>query len=196
MKYKRTDSVIENFRQLEKDNPNQSLEFGVKNFLRIFTRHDGFMFQTLEEEFGTEKAVELYAKVWGKRARPEFEDLKKYMGIKGDPDMPQLAEMIKFYFDFFGNPAEVAEVSDDYAEVKVVDCPYTTEIREDDFTEEESKHFNDAVQWKCNRTIFENFLKWSNLEDKWLFGFPSQVCRGGEFCRFTFTKKLPKKAKA
>ena len=191
MKYERTNSVLENFRQLQKENPSQTMEFGLKNFLRIFTRHDGFMFETLDEEFGTKKAVELYSKIWGKRARPEFEDLKKYLEVKGDPDMPTLAKMIKYYFDFFGNPAEVVEMSDDYVEVAVVDCPYTTEIRFNDFTEDESKHFNDSVQWDCNRTIFESFLKWSNLDDEWLFGFPSQVCRGGQACRFTFTKKQP-----
>ncbi|MEW6273680.1 MAG: hypothetical protein AB1556_00980 [Bacillota bacterium] len=189
--YQRTNSVVENYKQLRKDNQYQTPEYGLKTLLTTFTLHDVLLFEMLEEEFGTPKAVELYARLWSKRALYEFKDLKAHFGLKEeDPvDMPTLLKMIKKYFDDFGNPFIIAKQTDDYIEGHAVDCPYTTEVVWNTFPKEKADHFNDSVQIACNHAIFETFLKLAGLDKEWLFGFPAQLCRGAKHCTFTFTKK-------
>ncbi len=54
----RFDDVVENYRALQKTKPEFTFEYGLKSMLTIFTLHDFSMFHVLEEEFGTEKAVQ------------------------------------------------------------------------------------------------------------------------------------------
>lgn len=193
--YKRTNSVVENYQQLHKDNPWQTPEYGLKTMLNVFTLHDTLLFEMLEEEFGKTKAVELYAKLWSKRAVIEFEDLKKFFGIKSEDKvgMHQFIKMIKKYFDDFGNPFVIEKDTEDYVEGHALDCPYTTEIVWNTYSDQRADHFNNSVQIACNVAIFEKFLELAGLDQEWLFGFPSQLCRGGKFCTFTFTRKQPKR---
>jgi hypothetical protein len=194
-KFKRCNSIVENFKDLQKVFPDYTAEYGMKGMLTTFTLHDVLLYELLEESFGQTKAVELYAELWSRRADFEFEALKKDMGLKPEDkvDMPMLMKMIEKYFNDFGNSFEIVKASDDYYEGHAIDCPYTTEVVWNTFDDERADHFNDAVQIACNTAIFEKFLKLAGLFDEWLFGFPAQICRGADHCSFTFTKKVPKR---
>jgi phage FluMu gp28-like protein len=176
----RFDNVVENYRALQKTKPEFTFEYGLKSMLTIFTLHDFSMFHVLEEEFGTEKAVNLYAKIWERRTDLEPEDTMT---------MDKFAELMEIYFDTFGNPLYLAEKSEERYTFRVTDCPYTTEVLWKMFSPEENLAYNDKIQVSCNTAIFDRFLKLTGLEKDWTFGFPSQLCRSGQYCEFTFVRK-------
>ena len=62
----RYENVVKNYKEMAKTKPYLTLEYGLEALLNIFTLHDFSMFHVLEEEYGTDKAVELYARVWKK----------------------------------------------------------------------------------------------------------------------------------
>jgi len=187
----RFDNVVENYRALQKTKPEFTFEYGLKSMLTIFTLHDFSMFHVLEEEFGTEKAVNLYAKIWKRRTDLELPGLRAAVGLKPeDPmTMDKFAELMEIYFDTFGNPIYLAEKSDDRYTFRVTDCPYTTEVLWNMFSPAENLAYNDKIQVSCNTAIFDRFLELTGLEKEWTFGFPSQLCRSGQYCEFTFVRK-------
>ena len=188
----KTESVVENFKQLQKKDPRYTLEFGLKGLLNVFTLHDFLGFELNEEKFGTDTAVDMYAELWRRRSIIEFAQLKQEVGLKPeeDPDMPTFMEMVQIYFNTFGNPFEIVKNGPDIYEGKVYDCPYTTEIVFPTFDRKRADHFNEAVQVSCNTAIFEEFLRQAKLDDKWLFAFPNQLCRYGGSCGFIFRKRI------
>ena len=187
----RFESVIENYKALQETKPEFTFEYGLKAMLTIFTLHDFAMFHELEEEFGTEKAVSLYAKIWKRRTDLELPGLKDSVGLKADDPvtMDKLAEILEGYFDTFGNPAYWVEKSDERMTMRVTDCPYTTEILWPMFSHDANLAYNDKIQVSCNTAIFDRFLELTGLDKEWTFGFPSQLCRSGGYCEFTFVRK-------
>ena len=187
----RCQDVVENYRELQKTKPRYTFEYGLESMLNIFTLHDFAMFHVLEEEYGTEKAVNLYAKVWERRSHLEWTGLLKEIGLKpGDPvTMDDFIKIMEVYFETFGNPIYLNEKSDDRVTFRVTDCPYTTQILWNMYSPDENLAYNDKIQVNCNTAIFEAFLKISGLEKDWNFGFPSQLCRTGQYCEFTFIRK-------
>lgn len=183
--------VVENYKALQKTNPRFTFEFGLKTMLNTFTLHDFAMFHVLEEEFGTEKAVNLYAKIWKRRTDLELPGLREDVGLGPDDPMTmdKFAEIMEIYFGSFGNPIYLAEKSDDRYTFRVTDCPYTTEILWEMFTPEENLAYNDKIQVSCNTAIFDRFLELTGMDKEWTFGFPSQLCRSGQYCEFTFVRK-------
>jgi len=187
----RFDNVIENYKEMAKTKPYLTMEFGLEAMLTIFTLHDFSMFHELEDEFGTDKAVELYARIWKRRTYLEWPGLLEFIGKKkGDPiDMDDLIKIMEVYFETFGNPIFLARRTDDEVTFKVTDCPYTTQILWPMFTPEENLAYNDKIQIDCNYAIFETFLELAGMEDQWIFGFPSQLCRTNDACEFTYRRK-------
>ncbi len=183
--------VVENYKALQKTKPMFTFEYGLRAMLNTFTLHDFAMFHVLEEEYGTEKAVNLYAKIWRKRTDLELPGLKKMVGLGPDDPMTmdKFAEIMEIYFDTFGNPIYLAEKSDNRYTFRVTDCPYTTEILWEMFPAEENLAYNDKIQVACNTAIFDRFLELTGLDKEWTFGFPSQLCRSGQYCEFTFVRK-------
>jgi len=187
----RFDDVAQNYKALQKTKPEFTLEYGVQAILTIFTLHDFAMFHVLEEEYGTEKAVNLYARVWERRTDLEWPGLKEAVGLKPDDPvtMDDFAQIMEIYFDTFGNPIYLTEKSEERYTFRVTDCPYTTQILWKMYSPEENLAYNDKIQVACNTAIFERFLKLSGLEKDWTFGFPSQLCRSGQYCEFTYVRK-------
>jgi len=187
----RFENVVENYKALQKTKPEFTFEYGLKALLTVFTLHDFSLFHVLEEASGTEKAVNLYAKIWERRTDLELPGLKEAVGLKPDDPvtMDKFAEIMEIYFDTFGNPAYWVEKSDERMTMRVTDCPYTTEILWKMYSPEVNLAYNDKIQVSCNTAIFERFLELSGLVKEWNFGFPSQLCRTGQYCEFTFVRK-------
>ena len=187
----RCQDVIKNYKELQKTKPRYTFEYGTEALLTIFTLHDFSMFHVLEEEFGTEKAVNLYAKIWKKRTYVEWPGLLKEVGLKeGDPvTMENFIKIMEIYFETFGNPIYLAENSDERVTFRVTDCPYTTQILWNMYSPEENLAYNDKIQVQCNTAIFDTMLEITELDKEWTFGFPSQLCRSGQYCEFTFVRK-------
>jgi hypothetical protein len=187
----RCQDVVKNYKEMQKTNPKYSFEFGTEALLNVFTLHDFAMFHVLEEEYGTEKAVNLYAKVWKKRTYLEWEGLLKEVGLKeGDTvTMDDFIKIMEVYFQTFGNPIYLSEKSDERVTFRVTDCPYTTQILWNMFSADENLAYNDKIQVQCNTAIFDTMLEIAKMDSDWTFGFPSQLCRSGQYCEFTFVKK-------
>ncbi len=187
----RFDNVIENYKEMAKTKPYLTFEYGLEALLTIFTLHDFAMFHELEEEFGTDKAVELYARIWKRRTYLEWPGLLEQIGKKeGDEvTMEDLIKIMEVYFETFGNPIFLTEKTDDTVTFRVTDCPYTTQILWSMFPAEDNLAYNDKIQIECNYAIFETFLELAKLEDQWIFGFPSQLCRTNDYCEFTYRRK-------
>jgi hypothetical protein len=187
----RRHDVIENYKELQKTKPMFTFEYGLRAMLNTFTLHDFALFHVLEEEYGTEKAVNLYAKIWKRRTDLELPGLKQLVGLGPDDPvtMDKFAEIMEIYFDSFGNPIYLAEKSEDRYTFRVTDCPYTTEILWEMFPPEANLAYNDKIQVACNTAIFDRFLELTGMDKEWTFGFPSQLCRSGQYCEFTFVRK-------
>lgn len=187
----RCQDVVKNYKELQKSDPRYTFEYGTEAILNIFTLHDFAMFHVLEEEYGSEKAVNLYAKVWKKRTYLEWPGLLKEVGLKEDDPvtMDDFIKIMKIYFETFGNPTYLSEKSDERVTFRVTDCPYTTQILWNMFPAEDNLAYNDKIQVQCNTAIFDTMLKITKLDKDWTFGFPSQLCRSGQYCEFTYVRK-------
>ncbi len=195
MKYKRTGSIVENYKQVAKDDPRYTLEYGLEGMLQTWTLQDVLQYEMNEEKFGKDTAVDMYSELWRRRTYYEFYDLKEQIGVPKDQQltMEEVMKMIVIYFNAFGNPFEIVKNGPDLYEGHVADCPYTTQIVWKLFDRERADHFNEAVQVSCNTAIFEEFLRLANLDKEWLFSFGNQLCRYGGSCSFIFRKKIPEK---
>ena len=187
----RHENVIENYKEMAKTKPYLTFEYGLEALLTIFTLHDFAMFHELEDEFGTDKAVELYARIWKRRTYLEWPGLLEFVGKKeGDEiTMDDLVKIMEVYFETFGNPIFLTKRDEDEVTFKVTDCPYTTQILWPMFSPQENLAYNDKIQIECNYAIFNTFLELAKLDDKWIFGFPSQLCRTNDSCEFTYRRK-------
>ncbi len=193
----RYDNVVENYKEMAKTKPYLTMEYGLGALLTVFTLHDFAMFHVLEEEFDTDTAVELYARVWKKRTYLEWPGLLEVAGVKKNKKMTMddLIKVMHPYFETFGNPIFLTERTEDTVTFRVTDCPYTTQILWPMFPAEENLAYNDKIQVECNYAIFETFLELAELDDEWIFGFPSQLCRTNDYCEFTYRRKKFKKDK-
>jgi hypothetical protein len=187
----RKNDIVANYKEIQKTKPYLTFEYGVEALLNIFTLHDFAMFHVLEEEYGTEKAVNLYARIWERRTDLEFPGLKELVGLDRDAPvtMDALVPLMEIYFETFGNPIYLVEKTDDRVTWRVTDCPYTTQFLWNMFPAEQNLAYNDKIQVSCNTAIFDRFLKITGLEAEWNFGFPSQLCRTNSYCEFTFVRK-------
>lgn len=193
----RHNNIVKNYQEMHKTKPYLTLEYGLEGLLNVFTLHDFSMFHVLEEEFGTEEAVSLYAKIWKKRTYYEWPGLLRQAGIKAGKkklSMDELIKIMQIYFETFGNPIFLTEKTEDTVTFKVTDCPYTTQILWPMLPAEENLKYNDKIQIQCNYAIFNTFLELAGLENDWIFGFPSQLCRTNDCCEFTFRRKKFKEA--
>jgi hypothetical protein len=53
----RCQDVVKNYKEMQKTDSRYSFEYGTEALLNVFTLHDFALFHVLEEEYGTEKAV-------------------------------------------------------------------------------------------------------------------------------------------
>lgn len=186
----RRESFIENMRELMKIYPELTWESAYNDAMVLWTRHDYAGFKVMEEELGTEKAVQLYAKLWAFRTELEWADLCEMTGKKpGDKfTIHDLAEAIVKSFALYGNPVEIVEETEDRVTLRCYDCPYTTQVIWRTLGEKEAEEYNQKIQVDCNYAIFETMLKLAGLFDQWVFNFPSQLCLTNRYCEFNFTK--------
>jgi len=102
----RCQDVVKNYQEMQKTMPRYTFEYGTEALLNVFTLHDFAMFHVLEEEYGSEKAINLYAKVWKKRTYLEWPGLLKEIGLTEDDTvtMDDFIKIMQIYFQTFGNP--------------------------------------------------------------------------------------------
>ena len=164
--------------------------------LTLWTLHDYSMFKVMEEEVGTDRAVNLYAKVWELRSKLEWPDLCTAIGKKPEDKftIDDVANLMVTSFADFGNPMEIVERTEDRITLRNYDCPYTTQIIWKLLSREEGLAYNRKIQLQCNHAIFETYLKLAGLYDEWTFNFPSQLCMTNQYCEFNFIRnKIPQK---
>ncbi|MBN1858162.1 hypothetical protein JW848_03040 [Candidatus Bipolaricaulota bacterium] len=186
----RHNSFVDNVRDLMTVHPELTWEQMYNDAMVLWTRHDYAAFKTMDDELGTEKAVELYAKLWALRTRMEWNDLLAMIDKKpGDKlTIHELADAMVKSFALYGNPVEIIEATDEVVTLRCYDCPYTTQVIWKTLSEKDAEEYNQKIQVDCNYAIFEEMLKLSGLFDQWVFNFPSQLCLTNRYCEFNFTK--------
>lgn len=191
----RCNNIIANYKEMQKTNPKLTFEHGLKAMLTIWTLHDYSMFTVMEQEVGTDRAVNLYAKVWELRSKLEWPGLCAAIGKKPEDKftIDDIANIMVAGFADYGNPIEVVERTEDRVTLRNYDCPYTTQVIWKLLSPEEALALNRKIQQQCNHAIFETYLKLAKLYDQWVFNFPSQLCLTDQYCEFTFIRnKLSK----
>lgn len=191
----RNNCAVENIKEMQKTNPHMNFERGYDSILTLWTLHDYAMFTVMEQEFGTDKAVSLYARVWELRSRLEWEDLCASIGKKPTDKftIDDVANIMITSFADFGNPMRVVEQTEDRVTLRNYDCPYTTQIMWNRLSRDDALAYNRKIQIACNHAIFETYLKLAGLYDEWTFNFPCQLCMTNQYCEFTFVRnKIPK----
>ena len=187
----RNNNAVANIKELQKTNPQLTFEREYDAALTLWTLHDYSMFTVMEKEIGTDRAVNLYAKVWELRSKLEWPSLCAIVGKKPEDEftIDDVANIMVNSFADFGNPMEVVERTEDRVTLRNYDCPYTTQVIWNLLPPEEALIFNQKIQLQCNHAIFETYLKLAKLDDQWLFNFPSQLCMSNQYCEFTFVRK-------
>jgi len=191
----RCNNIVANYKEMQKTNPKLTFEHGLEAMLTIWTLHDYSMFTVMEQEVGTDRAVNLYAKVWELRSKLEWPSLCAAIGKKPEDKftIDDVANIMVAGFADFGNPMEVVERTEDRVTLRNYDCPYTTQVIWNLLSPEEALAVNRKIQLQCNHAIFETYLKLAKLYDQWVFSFPSQLCLTDQYCEFTFIRnKLSK----
>jgi hypothetical protein len=191
----RCNNVIANYKEMQKTNPKLTFEHGLDAMLTLFTLHDYSMFTVMEQEVGTDRAVNLYAKVWELRTKLEWPSLCATIGKKPEDKftIDDVANIMITSFADFGNTMELVERTEDRVTLRNYDCPYTTQVIWNRLSPEEALAYNRKIQIQCNHAIFETYLKLAKLYDQWVFNFPSQLCLTDQYCEFTFIRnKLSK----
>jgi len=192
--YIRNNDVVKNYKELQKIKPHLTFEHGVESLTKLFTLHDYSMFTVMEQEVGTDRAVNLYADIWRLRSKLEWPSLCEAIGKKPEDKftIDDIANIMIASFDDFGNPMKVVERTEDRITLRNYDCPYTTQVIWNMFSPEDAMAFNMKIQQQCNHAIFETYLKLARLDDQWHFSFPSQLCMTNQYCEFTFLRKKGK----
>lgn len=191
----RHNDIVENYKELQKTHPSLTFEYGLENFLILWTLHDYAMFVVMEKEVGTDRAANLYADVWRLRSRLEWPDLCALIGRKPEDKftIDDIAKIMIEGFALFGNTMELVERTEDRVTLRNYDCPYITQVIWKYLSPEEALALNHKIQLQCNHALFETYLELAGLYDEWLFNFPAQLCMNNQYCEFTFTKvKLDK----
>lgn len=191
----RCNNIIANYKEMQKTKPYLTFEHGLNAMLTIWTLHDYSMFTVFEQEVGTDRAVNLYAKVWELRSKLEWPGLCAAIGKKPEDKftIDDIANIMVAGFADYGNPIEVVERTEDRVTLRNYDCPYTTQVIWKLLSPEEALALNRKIQQQCNHAIFETYLKLAKLYDQWVFNFPSQLCLTDQYCEFTFIRnKLSK----
>lgn len=191
----RNNNIIANYKEMQKTKPYLTFEHGLEAMLTIWTLHDYSMFTVFEQEVGTDRAVNLYAKVWELRSKLEWPGLCAAIGKKPEDKftIDDIANIMVAGFADYGNPIEVVERTEDRVTLRNYDCPYTTQVIWKLLSPEEALALNRKIQQQCNHAIFETYLKLAKLYDQWVFNFPSQLCLTDQYCEFTFIRnKLSK----
>jgi hypothetical protein len=183
-------SFVENMKDLMEIHTDFTWQSVFNDAMVLWTRHDYSAFTVMEEELGTEKAVELYARLWALRTELEWADLCEMIGKKAGEKFTihELAEAIVKSFALYGNPAEIVEENEERVTVRNYDCPYTTQVIWGMLDEQKAREYNQKIQIDCNYAIFETMLKLAGLFDEWVFNFPCQLCLTNRYCEFNFTK--------
>jgi hypothetical protein len=187
----RNNNVVENLKTLQKAFPYLTPEYAVQSLLTLWTRHDYAMFTVMEKEFGTSKAVELYAEIWRFRTHLEWNDILGAIGKAPGSKLTieELGKAMVASFAEYGNPMRVEESTPDRLTLRCFDCPYTTQIVWNMLPPAEAMAYNQKIQLACNHAIFDTFLELAGLADEWKFNFPSQLCMTNQYCEFTFIRK-------
>lgn len=187
----RNNNIIENYKEMQKSKPSLTFEHGLEAMFMLWTLHDYAMFTVMEQEVGTDRAVNLYAKVWELRTKLEWSSLCAAIGKKPEDKftIDDVANIMVVSFADFGNPMEVVERTEDRVTLRNYDCPYTTQMIWNLLSPEEALAFNHKIQQQCNHAIFETYLKLAGLYEEWSFSFPAQLCLTNQYCEFTFVRK-------
>lgn len=187
----RHENVVKNLDELSKQFPRLTKDYVIESLLTLWTRHDYSMFTIMEKEFGTDKAVRLYAQIWKFRTKMEWSDIMSSIGKKAEDKLTikELGDAIVTSFAEYGNPVEVTELTADRMTLRCFDCPYTTQIIWKMLSADEAMTYNKKIQHACNQAIFDTFLELAGLDGEWIFNFPSQLCMTNQYCEFTFIRK-------
>ncbi len=194
----RHENFIENMRQLMKVHPEYTWEKAYEGAMTLWTLHDYSAFKTMEEEVGTDRAAQLYAKMWELRSKLEWPGLCELIGKKPEDKftIQDVAQIMIKSFALFGNPMEIVEDTEDRITLRCYDCPYTTQVIWKLLPPKEAEVYNQKIQVDCNYAIFETYLKLAGLFEEWVFNFPSQLCLTNQYCEFNFVRsKLDRTSK-
>ncbi|MCK4598853.1 hypothetical protein KAU37_03370 [Candidatus Bipolaricaulota bacterium] len=187
----RHNDFVENMRDIQTIHPEFTWEKAYNDALVLWTMHDYAAFTIMEQEVGTDRAVQLYGKIWELRSQLEWGGLCELIGKRPedtDFTIHDIANIMIKSFALFGNPMEIVEDTEDRITLRNYDCPYTTQVMWSMLSEKEAEEYNQKIQVECNYAIFETYLKLAGLFDKWLFNFPCQLCMSGKYCEFNFTR--------
>ena len=155
----RNNNAVANIKELQKTNPHLTFEREYDAVLTLWTLHDYAMFTVMEEEVGTDRAVNLYADVWRLRSKLEWPSLCEVIGKKPEDKftIDDVANIMVVSFADFGNPMEIVEKTEDRVTLRNYDCPYITQVIWNLLSPEDAMAFNMKIQQQCNHAIFETF---------------------------------------
>jgi hypothetical protein len=139
-------------------------------------------FKLLEDEIGTEKAVEWYSKTWTLLSEKAFDKISMDLGIK-QIDLPAFIKMVKIWAQQIGCVFEIAEATKERAIGRTVRC-WEAEVGEKMLGKEKSMELHHKTEPTCNRAIMEAMLKKFNIPAS--FEFKQQICTGGKYCEYAF----------
>lgn len=152
--------------------PKKALIDSIKNRAHFYFN----LYQTLSEEYGKEKAINLMQKAIYKRGQ---EKAKKHKVNKND--FPTLAKGFleggESSLNIFGN--EVFEVDDDHAKLRLNGCPLVDAWKEAGLSAED-------IVTMCDIAYQVDFGKFEGLG--FSLKFDSRICEGHSCCELVVTK--------
>ena len=185
------DPVGESLKHLQREHPELTWERLANELYYKYVMRDMLGFITMEKEFGTEKALEMYNRIAFEKQRTHTEDLdaiRKKLGVS-ELGLREVINTIKDYFEMtFVVPMRVVECSEKRAVAQMLRCPYQ-EIAWNTIGRETADDFNAKVQYSCNTTAFRLTLAKFGLDKRFDVDFPKQLCNGDEVCEMIFFEK-------
>ncbi len=102
--------------------PKEQLVALVELLIDNYYSLDGLWFQSVEQQFGTDKAIEMDEAVWNVLGKIEGRRLKKAFGLTGS-GMPAILEALRLNptLTAFG-PSEIEQLSDNRLTYSVLEC--------------------------------------------------------------------------
>jgi len=94
------------------------LSDAAKNWLA----HDGLWFQTVENKYGIDIAIELDRKAWEAFTQVEARRIMKRLKIAPGGGIPALIQALRFRLYAFVNIQEVVEVQEDRCVLRMINC--------------------------------------------------------------------------
>lgn len=156
---------------------------------RTMLRHAFMIYTTLKEEYGIDKAIEIYSKTWEPFLNQAIDKCMAAAGVKEMKDLPSMAKVFEAFYLYFPCTYRTLEATEDRVVGEVTFCPNPlygpspsdSYLERADYYRVESKILT--------KGLCDLFVEMAGLKGTVKTDLEKIICLGDDVCRIVFEKE-------